>query len=453
MTRTTRFLLSQRYGMKKRAKDKPMPSAENQPGITEEIASSNSSVQGPSHSATAKTTKNPMLGNVFLPRQSTLPVEVLETILREAWVSTPIHRAITRWGLFQAVRGVNRQWREVMLQVAIRNVVVHWASDADLAGYLLIGLIASGRYGHLDSNSKQSLANASEPSDTAVGAAVGRLRIPSKDILQDIFRRSSIFVHLQQPPSSMEARSWKTYARSLVKERELQNLFPLDFPLQHQQQPPLSTYLLRLSRVIPNAKRVSMSFIGDKTADAICMSNILLFVDLLPSATDLHFYGRYQLPAHDLKEALTQLPPSMRNVRYLHFEEYPVCARWGHTCGQVLGECYIAPFMAAFKNVEHLRIDSPTILKCMMPLHALHTLTLAVPLVTSPAAHAHNSIVGYNIPTALKHGLFRGQLAAGKTPRIICITGEVEPVGWDSAQAACSRRGVVLIRKRDSIHS
>ena len=109
--------------------------------------------------------------------------------------------------------------------------------------------------------------------------------------------------------------------------------------------------------------------------------------------------------------------------------------------------------MAVFKHVEHLRIDSPMILKYMVPLPALHTLTLvaAVPVVSGPAAHPHNSIVAYNIPAALKHGLFRDQLAAGKTPKIICITGEVEPVGWDGAQVACSRRGVVLIRKRDSV--
>ncbi|KAI0334560.1 hypothetical protein GY45DRAFT_1116191 [Cubamyces sp. BRFM 1775] len=462
MTRSTRYLLSQRYGTKKRAMDKPTPSSQNQLEITMGAASSNSPVQGPSHIATAKakTMNNPTLDNLVLSRQIALPVEVLETILRDAWVSIPIHSAITRWELFQAVRGVNRQWREVMLQVAIRNVVVHLESDADLAGYLLIGLIASRRYGRLDGNSKESLADASEPSNAGVGAAANRLTIPSKDILQDVFRRSSIFVHMDQPPPSMEARSWKRYVRSLVKNNELQALFPQDLPLRPQQSssPP---YLSRLARVIPDARRVSTAVIPMCITgrvhrfDAVaCMSIILPFVASLPSAMDLSFDGPAyvgDLSPEGLHSALSHLPASLRNVRYLHFREYPSCLCARHEPGHGHSRCYISSLMAVFEHVEHLRIDSPMILKYMIPLPALHTLTLAAPLVSGPAANAHNSIVGYNIPAALKHGLFHDQLAAGNTPKIICITGEVEPVGWDRAQAACSKHGVVLIRKRDPL--
>ncbi|KAI0657971.1 hypothetical protein C8Q70DRAFT_1055346 [Cubamyces menziesii] len=446
--------------MKKRAKDEPTPSLENgQPQITKGVASSNSSVQGPSQTATVKTMKNSTSGEL-LSRRINLPVEVLETILREAWVSIPTDRAITRWELFQFVRGVSRQWREVMLQVAIRNVVVHLGSDADLVGYLLIGLIASGRYGHLDRSIGEALANATGPSN----AVVGRLTIPSKDTLQDIFRRSSIFIHFEQPPPSMEARSWKRYIRSLVKDSELEYLFPPPNLFVRPSESPPSSYLARLSRVIPDAKRVSttlgplcVSGSSTRGTDATSRLSIILpFVDSLPSATELYIYGPAwfeDLSQEALRHALSQLPAPMRNLRYLYFQEYPSCPCDRGEHGPRHSRCYIPSLMAVFKHVEHLRIDSPMILKYMVPLPALHTLTLvaAVPVVSGPAAHAHNSIVAYNIPAALKHGLFRDQLAAGKTPKIICITGEVEPVGWDGAQAACSRRGVVLIRKRDSV--
>lgn len=370
-----------------------------------------------------------------------LPFEVLEMILVQAWLSLPTSEPVTRWAFFREMSLVNRQWRDTVLQVARRHVMIRWLSEDDLSAYGAIGqrslqprfpghgveaaVITEGLATNAQPCNATSSATPTQEANAAPSSTTDS--VATLHLMASIFQHSNIYLYVPQEtlePMCQSLSDAKALERSL-RDRE---------------------YLTRLREAVPDCRRLSIgTYTEFERATGPCA--ILRYAAEFPSLTHLDFASPMPfLP--DLQDPSDL--PVLPKIRYLRFAQYPRCycpmamnMDMGH--GPALAvRCPAARLTAAFPGVEHLHIDTPHILKYITPLDALHTLTLEVPW---SGAGQQCSIMAYNLPAALNRGLLSAPPRAGIRRTVVLHSPGAEPVGWGIARAACEQRGIGLVRR------
>lgn len=365
-------------------------------------------------------------------------------ILVQAWLSLPTSEPVTRWAFFREMSLVNHQWRDIVLQVARRHVMIRFLSEDDLTAYGAIGqrslqlrvpergvggaVINKGTVTDAHPCNATSNATPMQEADVAPSSTTDSVIAPC--LMASIFQHSNIYLYVPQEtlePMCQLLADAKALQRSL-RDRE---------------------YLTRLREAIPDCRRLSIGTCTEfeRAAGPRAM---LRFVEPFPSLTHLDFASPMPFSA-DLQDP-SDLPvlPVLSNIRYLRFAQYPRCycpmamdMDMGH--GPALAvRCSAARLTAAFPGVEHLQIDTPHILKYITPLPALHTLTLEVPWY---GTGQQCSIMAYNLAAALNRGLLGAPPRAGIRRTVVLHSPGAEPVGWGLARAACEQRGIGLVRR------
>ncbi|KAI8974513.1 hypothetical protein BD414DRAFT_497905 [Trametes punicea] len=431
MTRTSRFLLSVRFGMKKRGAQPKAP-----PGARAEDDAGRSIVGA--------------IGSALLKKR-TIPSEVLGIILQEAWLSFPLFAPSSRWQFFRAVRAVCRQWRDAMLRVATRCIPICLRSNEDLAGYLAVGRLAlqEAQFGVPEAIGETlELEGATDERGYNMPSTSTAILDPHQ--LARVFRHAAAYLHVAYG-CELSLRTVKTF----FSEQEILQLDCGGEDLRYEWTSKSTRFLSLLRSVIPDCKKVYITsrMIAFHYEEVVALLN---FVAAMPSATALEIDARIEFystrdtphtPSAATPQDLSPPIPMLPNVRSLRLHEYPRCSCKDHELGNghAKGTCFTFELMSAFPNAEHLRIDTPLALRNITPPSALRTLTLQVPPLASGAAPY--SVVGYNIPSAVKHGLFSAHSSGERQPRIVCRAGESEPTGWAQAQAACAQCGIELVRE------
>ncbi|KAI9065723.1 hypothetical protein FKP32DRAFT_1567305 [Trametes sanguinea] len=320
-----------------------------------------------------------------------LPVELAHRILHDAWFSLPEKEWTNRWNLYRDFSLVSHSWREVISSVAFRCVMIQCAKDFKIYKKLILE-----RWG-TDPNSAR---------EERVAPAA-----------HDFFRRSDLHIVFSE---------WKCHGSPGIT-------FATDYA--------------RIPNYVPFSKHISVVIkeLPSGDLDLHPYRPLFEFLEQYPDTQDVRLQWNY---THINKYLL---PPNteVRGMTYLRLREHPrcVCHNSYHSAGHKHeSNCFSYHLPNVFKDLEHLHIDTPYILKCLNIPPGVRQLTLeAPPIYYLPSLGHFSSMMGWNIVSALALGLFkRDDDPKAKRRKIVVNAGPTEPLGWKRVRAACEAHDVDL---------
>ncbi|KAH9847570.1 hypothetical protein C2E23DRAFT_493176 [Lenzites betulinus] len=429
MTKRSRYILSLRFGMKSRNKKQTAKSELREVTTACRIQSASSPI---------------------LPRPRPIPIEIVEMILEEAWLSVPLPDPAARWAFFRKASFVNNQWHEAMLRMAVRHVRICLRSNEDLAGYLTVGRQCMQR---------EALHPGFIPASTSVddrsieNTPSTSLAIPDQRLLCAVFRRSSWSLYVPYSPELPASTN-----RRLFPEQDILQLDRAGSILRSEWAPNSISYLPILRRIVPDCKKITIHTRPAAGLSAGLSRIVLGFIASLPSVTHLDFDTTFEpsdtrgRPRDETLFPWERVPsplPSLPRVHYLRFKEYPncTCQKLDLGFGHAESYCFAYQLTSAFPSVVHLHIDTPMILKHVKPPPRLHTLTLEVPRARRTNPTGLESVMEYNLAAALNRGLLEASLATGRQCKAVFKMSTGDPAGWSHVVAACRQHGVTLVRQ------
>ncbi|KAI0629121.1 hypothetical protein C8Q77DRAFT_306560 [Trametes polyzona] len=363
-------------------------------------------------------------------------------VLEEAWDSIPLPDPDTRWKFFRILCLVDSRWREVAIRVVTRHVKVCLLSSEDLAAYLSIG--------------HQALRPGTIRPPTPTHPQV--VDYDRGGLTDKVYQHSSVHLHILHPrhipPMPFLGRRRVVFGRGVVQidpNVQLEN----DAWFAHSE---LEAYMRLLRGIVPNGRKVTVATNAYELGQGT-IYHVAGYIACLQSATYLDFDTALErpgllldmpLPSSSTPGTIDSFIPSLPNIRCLRFRVCPECdcERLDEGCTHPKSHCPNWQLMSAFTNLERLHIDNPVFLKHIIPPTTLRTLTLEA----SPASLARSgSIVGYNISSALRRGLFGAKVPAEQQCRTVIIntsTDDDKPVGWIPAAKACQDHGIALVQRR-----
>ncbi|KAI0816966.1 hypothetical protein BC628DRAFT_1097412 [Trametes gibbosa] len=429
MTRRSRYILSLRCGMKKTRRDQK----QEQTAETPEATVHQSQIMEPS----------------VLPRARPLPIEIVEMILEEAWLSVPLLDPAARWVFFRKACLVNHQCHEAILRVAVRHVRVCLRSNEDLAGYLMVGRQSLQRQTRLSGYASFSTSVDDRQMENTPSTSQA---IPDQRVLSTVFCRSSWSLYIPYSPELPISVS-----RRFFSEQDVLQLDRAGNILRAGWSPDSISCLPVLRRIVPDSKRIAIHTRPAAGLSAGLSRIVLGFIASLPSVTHLDFDTTFEpsdtrgRPRDEILFPWERIPsplPLLPKVRYLRFKEYPncTCQKLDLGFGHAESYCFAYQLTSAFPNVVHLHIDTPVILKHVKPPPRMHTLTLEVPRAGHANPTSPGSIIEYNLAAALNRGLLEAPVAGGRQRKVVFNMSTGDPAGWKHVVAACRQHGVTLVR-------
>ena len=354
------------------------------------------------------------------------PNEILEKIFVDTWNATRDGTPKERAALYRSISDADPRLRQVIVHVALRNVILEWHRE-HLQDFELYDSIAGDA---------ASLAGVHE--DTG--------RAPA---LRALFRSSHVRLSfdpfgLLQRKSGDYIASKKAFAWSAPAMDALGRLFHScrSFTLTHS----------RERKVLP-----------ERTLDPL-FRVLHGFLALESLHIDCYFTDDELWCPESEPDAIPTLP----TVRFLRLKHFPLCAcactaedpapaprrRWPTTRRKA---CLGGAFRVIFPSLQHLHLENAVFLKRLVRLlpRTLTTLTLDAPLTRPIAARPpYSSLLDYNVAAALRRGLLRparhdgtgGNDGDGAARTIIVHAGTADPYGWTAARAACGEAGVRLVK-------
>ncbi|OSD02343.1 hypothetical protein PYCCODRAFT_1445227 [Trametes coccinea BRFM310] len=324
-------------------------------------------------------------------RTAALPVELAHSILYQAWFSLLEKEWPDRWNLYRDFSLVSHSWREVMSSVAFRCVMIQTAKDFKVYQKLI-----KKRWG-VDPSSK----------------TVERVAPAA----HDFFRRSDLHIMLS------------------------------DWTCQSSLGITFATDYARIPNYVPSSKHISVTIKELPSSDRNILPYRPLF-DLLeqyPDTQDVYLLWTY---THINRYLLPQ-NVEVRGITYLRLHEHPrcVCHNTYHPAGHKHeSQCFSYHLPSVFKDLQHLHLDTPYILKCLNIPPSVTQLTLEAPPIYYLASLGHfSSLMGWNIVSALSLGLFKpGDDSRARRRKIVVNAGSSEPIGWKQVLAACEAHDVEL---------
>ena len=332
-----------------------------------------------------------------------MPPELLLIVLSDLWASCP--NSEERWRLYASVSPLSRAYRRIMTYVALRHVFLHSKHDFDVYRMLILGYLGKDPSSEVEQ----------------VDMVVAR----------DFFKRAELHIELTDY-SAIGPFKYNT-----------------DYSI--------------IPRYIPTCRLIDVVIAPHPGHDSPYTPQYEPLFECLAqyqdSAPEVHISWTYTHMRDYVVPA-----PIVRGVRYLRLHDYPRChcrknvrLRPGEHvhASQLHGrKCFSFLLPTLFTDLEHLRIDTPFILKGLSVPPSCTKLEIEAPPVHFlPERGFYGSLVNWNVVSALSSGLM--QFAEEKGPKtrarvvrtIVVHTGPEEPDGWSAALKACKSRHVRLERR------
>ncbi|EMD33321.1 hypothetical protein CERSUDRAFT_117942 [Gelatoporia subvermispora B] len=135
------------------------------------------------------------------------------------------------------------------------------------------------------------------------------------------------------------------------------------------------------------------------------------------------------------------IPWTLPHITYLRLSHYPPCAGIGQCSGALHAEACVSRYLlCGFPHLTHLHLETPIFLKFLRVPVSLEVLILDIP--PSPP---FTSMLNWNIGAALNRGFFK-RVSEGHRRSIVVLTGLEEPSGWLQVQQVCAAHGILLRR-------